>query len=135
MHKFYRSLFERYNSHYNFVVSHVALGETIHEFMNKDLDLTLDEICSKLHHYNINVKSIPDLDILVKIINKIREYDDRLNHNDIVIVATAIADPQSKGLITTDSDMIGNIAINEAAKFMNKPKFIVSDNPFKKKRR
>jgi len=135
MHRFYDSLFRRYNSHYLFLISHVAFGETIHILMEKEMDLDLDHIHSRMEYYNIKVTNMPNSNILIDIIRKIREYDDRLNYNDMLIVAAAIADPDSKGLITTDSDMIGNIAISEVASSMGKPNFIVSDNPFSRKRR
>jgi len=77
---------------------------------------------------------MPDFNSLREIINTIKEYDDRLDYNDILIVAAAIADNESIGLITMDSDMIGNHAIDEAARKHSEKRFIVSDNPFKRRR-
>ena len=134
-HRFYRTMFIQHSSHCRFRISHLAFGEAIHSLMEKDVDLDLDEIRSKLNSFNIEIKKMPPMDFLLPIINLIRENDNRLNYNDILIVASAIADDDSKGLITMDSDMIGNFAINYAASEMGKKGFIVSDNPFTKRRK
>ena len=133
-HRMYNHLFIRHNKYCLFRITHIALGETIHILMNNNIDLSLDELSSKLQYYNIQIRSMPDFNSLREIINTIKEYDDRLDYNDILIVAAAIADNESIGLITMDSDMIGNHAIDEAARKHSEKRFIVSDNPFKRRR-
>ncbi len=134
-HKIYSQLFNRYNMHYLFRITHVAFGETLHRLMVKKIDMDLGRISNRIQHYNIEIRNMPDYNSLKKIMNFIREHDDRLDYNDILIVAAAIADKECSGLITMDSNMIGNQAIDLAAQNYGKKRFIVSDNPFKKHRR
>ncbi len=120
----------KYNRTYDFITSHIALGEAIQNFIENNIDMDIGRIRNKLRQYNIQVTGIPCIQEVVKVIRMIREQDNRLDHNDILIVAVALLDENSRGLITTDSEMIGNKAINNTAIYLGKNNFIVSDNPF-----
>lgn len=87
----------------------IVLGEFLAKMMHRDEDIL--EVLRKL---NPEITGVSEESLTLAL--NLLERDKRIEADDALIVAMAITDRKATRLITTDSKLIGNRAIQEAIK-------------------
>lgn len=99
-------------------VSQTVLGEVVAKILQKpahEQSNALSKLPRILQDHNIDTAACltPPQGEALEIMRHLRAADQHLDTTDIMIVSHALADPKSRFFFTTDSKLIGNLAISE----------------------
>ena len=107
------------NNSYEVFIPQIVLGEAVSQIFRKcgdkrHPDLLLGKIAMFVRKHDICVGNMPPLlKESFRIMSELTEKDNMLDGTDIAIVSHALADPDSKFLLTPDSMLLNNRTIRD----------------------
>jgi len=115
---------------FKIMVPQIVLGEATAKIFsmcsenNESPCMLVEKVADLLQKYQINVKNClpPPRKEAFAIMAELADRDEMLDATDIMILAYALADPDSKFLFTTDTKMLRNARIKEYDRYLRDDK-------------
>ncbi|MEM2011728.1 MAG: hypothetical protein QXE69_08260 [Nitrososphaerota archaeon] len=104
-----------------------AMGEAASKLAEKNISIGVVDLISR---FEIAWPSREEFNVFCEIIDKLSDEDQRLESMDCLIVALALANPDCRGLLTFDKNLINNkVVLKLSKRVVRKRDFLVTDDP------